>query len=227
MPGMHVLLLEDDLDLGKALTASLRTQGWAVTWWRCLRDAPTDLDEAGADCVVLDLGLPDGDGMARLQSWRKRGGRTPVIVITARGTLAQRLCGLDSGADDYLVKPFAVAELLSRVRAVNRRHAGQASDTWQVGQLTFNPASRQVSVAGQVLELSPREHHLLAELLKRPGAVVPKDRLAQRLEPLGEAVTFSALEVHLSNLRKKVGAQRIRTLRGLGYQWVVDPAEGA
>jgi two-component system response regulator BasR len=141
-----------------------------------------------------------------------------VIVITARATLEDRLAGLDGGADDFLIKPFATAELLSRLRAVLRRSARQASDVWQVGGLQIEPRRHEVRLDGALLDLSPREFHLLLELAREPGQVVAKSALAQRLAPLGEPLEYSALEVHLSNLRRKIGAERIHTVRGVGYR---------
>jgi two-component system response regulator BasR len=141
-------------------------------------------------------------------------------MITARSGLDVRLAGLDGGADDFIIKPFAMAELLSRVRAVLRRYAQQASSLWTIGQLQIDPRAYRVFLDGVELDLLRREFQLLQELAREPGTVVPKGILAQRLEPLGDALTFSLLEVHISNLRRKIGAQRIRTLRGIGYMLV-------
>lgn len=152
-----------------------------------------------------------------VRRWRGAGVTVPLLIITARAALADRLAGLDGGADDVLIKPFDTAELLSRMRAVLRRSARQASEVWTVGDLSIEPRSYQASLHGAPLELSPREFHLMMELAREPGVVVPKGALAQRLEPLGDAVDFGALEVHVSNLRRKIGAERIRTVRGIGY----------
>jgi DNA-binding response OmpR family regulator len=138
-------------------------------------------------------------------------------MITARSALNDRLAGLDGGADDFIIKPFAIAELVSRLRAVLRRYAQQASESWSIGELHIEPRAYRARLAGLALDLSPREFHLMLELAREPGAVVPKGLLAQRLEPLGDALDFSALEVHVSNLRRKIGAHRIRTVRGVGY----------
>ncbi|MBV8621067.1 MAG: response regulator transcription factor [Curvibacter sp.] len=214
---MHLLLIEDDLELGRALQAALKLEGFSCEWRRRVVDAPAVVDHQWVDCVLLDLGLPDGDGLDLLRQWRSRASAVPVIVITARSGLQERLEGLDSGADDFLVKPFAPAELVSRVRAVLRRYAKQSSEVWSIGGLDIEPRAHQVRLQGQVLDLSPREFQLLLELAREPGAVVPKGLLAQRLEPLGEAIEFSALEVHVSNLRRKIGPERIHTVRGVGY----------
>jgi len=214
---MHILLIEDDLDLGRALHSSLRLEGFSVQWLRRAADAPHQLDDGVVGCLLLDLSLPDGDGMALLARWRRQGHLTPVIVITARMDLHERLNGLDNGADDFLVKPFAIPELVARIRAVLRRYAKQASEVWTIGALALEPKRHLCRLHGETLNLSPREFQLLMELARDPGAVISKGQLAQRLEPLGDAVEFSALEVHMSNLRRKIGAERIRTVRGVGY----------
>jgi DNA-binding response OmpR family regulator len=214
---MHLLLIEDDLDLGPALQAALKVEGFSSEWRRRAADAPPRLDDAQFDCVLLDLSLPDGSGFDLLRRWRHAGGRTPVIVITARSALDDRLAGLDGGADDFVVKPFATAELISRIRAVLRRSARQASDSWTLGELVIEPRRHRVQLAGQAVALSQREFQILLELAREPGAVVAKSSLAQRLDPLGDPVDFAAIEVHVSNLRKKIGTERVRTVRGVGY----------
>lgn len=217
---MHLLLLEDDLDLGRSLQAAFRQQGFTCEWLRRAQDAPRALTEAAADCILLDLGLPDGSGLDLLTRWRRADASTPVIVITARTALQDRLAGLDGGADDVVLKPFAVPELVSRIHAVVRRSARQAHETWQFGELTLQPRARTAHLGGQPLALTGREFQLLTELAREPGAVVAKSRIAQRLAPLDEPVDAATLEMHVSNLRKKIGAERIRTVRGIGYQFV-------
>ncbi|MFO1253522.1 MAG: response regulator transcription factor [Inhella sp.] len=214
---MHILLFEDDLDLGQALLSALQLEAFSVQWLRRAADAPLKLDDPACSAVLLDLGLPDGSGLALLQRWRAAHSRTPILVITARGALDERLTGLDAGADDYLVKPFEIPELLARLRAVLRRSAAQAGETWQFGALALLPRRSQAQLEGQTLDLTPREYQLLLALAEGGGEVVDKATLAQRLEPLGEAVDTAALQVHLSNLRRKIGAERIGTLRGVGY----------
>ena len=214
---MHLLLIEDDLDLGRALQAAFRIEGFTSEWRRRAADAPSRIDEDGFDCVLLDLGLPDGSGFDLLARWRQHGDTTGVIVITAREAVEDRLRGLHGGADDFVIKPFVTAELVARIHAVLRRGARQASDRWTIGDLTIEPRKHAAACAGQSLSLSPREFQLLLELARDPGAVIAKNVLAQRMEPLGEPVDFSAIEVHLSNLRRKIGAERIRTVRGVGY----------
>jgi two-component system response regulator QseB len=214
---MHILIIEDDLDLGFALQQALRADGISSEWLRRVADAPRNFTGLSYDCILLDLTLPDGDGLGLLTRWRKDGVSLPVIIITARSELDDRLAGLDGGADDFIVKPFATAELVSRMRAVLRRYAQQASEVWSIGTLEIEPRRYAARIDGVALDLSPREFHLLLELAREPGKVVPKGTLAQRLEPLGDAVDFGAIEVHVSNLRRKIGAQRIGTVRGVGY----------
>ena len=217
MRAMHILLIEDDLDLGRALQAALRVEGLTSEWQRRVADAPRSVDGAQFDCVLLDLALPDGSGFGLLAQWRAQQCAVPIIVITARCAVEDRLAGLDGGADDFVIKPFATAELVARIRAVLRRSARQASERWVLGDLVIEPRRRHVERGGEKVDLSPREFQLLLELAREPGTVVPKGQLAQRLEPLREPLDFSALEVHVSNLRRKIGSASIRTVRGVGY----------
>jgi two-component system response regulator QseB/two-component system response regulator BasR len=214
---MHILLIEDDLDLGRALQSALKLEGLSSEWLRRAGDAPAVVDAASVDCVLLDLTLPDGSGFDLLERWRAQGNPVPIIVITARGAMEDRLRGLDGGADDFVIKPFATVELVSRIRAVLRRSARQTSERWTLGELTIEPRAHRVARAGEPLELSPREFQLLLALARDAGAVVPKGVIAQRLEPLGDPVDFASIEVHVSNLRRKIGAQAIQTVRGVGY----------
>lgn len=222
---MHLLLIEDDLDLGFALQKALKAEGISSEWVRRLRDAPITFNDVKSgqhfDCVLLDLSLPDGSGFDLLNHWRRAGMIVPIVVMTARSSLEDRLAGLDGGADDFIVKPFATAELISRIRAVLRRYSQQASDDWSFGELKIEPRRYRVSLSGIPIELSPREFRILVELAREPGTVVSKSVLAQRLEPLGDAVDFATIEVHMSHLRKKIGGDRIRTVRGVGYMLVV------
>jgi two-component system response regulator QseB/two-component system response regulator BasR len=195
----------------------LKVEGLTSEWLRRAVDAPATVDATTVDCVLLDLTLPDGSGFDLLTRWRGQGEQVPIIVITARSALEDRLEGLDGGADDFVIKPFATAELLSRIRAVLRRSARQASERWVMGELVIEPRRHCAQRDGEPLDLSPREFQLLLELAREPGAVVPKGVLAQRLDPLGEPMDFGAIEVHVSNLRRKIGAELIRTVRGVGY----------
>lgn len=217
---MHILIIEDDLDFGFALQQALKAEGISSVWLRRVADAPRSAIDPEFDCILLDLALPDGNGFDLLKRWRSNGVVLPVIMITARSGLDDRLAGLDGGADDFIIKPFAMAELLSRLRAVLRRYASQASALWTLGALQINPRSYQVWLDGIELDLLRREIQLLLELAREPGTVIPKGVLAQRLEPLGDALNYSLLEVHISNLRRKIGAQRVRTVRGVGYMLV-------
>lgn len=201
---MHILLVEDDMDLGGALQAALKVEGITSEWLRRIVDTPRSFDRTAFDCVLLDLSLPDGSGFDLLSRWRKQGNSVPIVVITARSALEDRLTGLDGGADDFLVKPFATAELISRIRAVCRRSAQQASDSWTFGDMCIEPRRFVAKING-------------VELASETGAVVPKGTMAKRLEPLGEAVDFATVEVHMSNLRRKIGAHRVVTVHGVGY----------
>lgn len=216
---MHLLIVEDDVDLGQALLSALRPEGFTCLWVRTVAAAGT-LPGEDIDCVLLDLALPDGSGIELLRRWRARHAAVPVIVITARSALEDRLAGLDGGADDFIVKPFAMAELVSRLWAVYRRTARQGGATWVIGELTLEPRAHLAWLRGEALALSAREFRLLLELARAPGVVVSKGALGQRLEPLGDPVDAATIEVHMSNLRRKVGAERIRTVRGVGYQLV-------
>lgn len=217
---MHILMVEDDLDLGRALLQGLKAEGITSEWLRRGADALHAADSGVFDCVLLDVTLPDGTGYDLLSRWRRAGMTMPVIIITARSALEERLAGLNGGADDFLVKPFATAELVARIRAVARRSAQQASEIWTFGELQIEPKRHEAQLAGEPLKLSPREFRLLLELSREVGTVVPKGVLAARLEPLGDPVEFGAVEVHVSNLRRRIGADRIRTVRGVGYMFV-------
>jgi len=215
---MHILLVEDDLDLGRSLQQSLRAEGLSSEWLRSAADARRFIAQHDYDCVLLDLALPDAFGLDLLREWRKAKLGVPVIVITARLGLEDRLAGLDGGADDFVLKPFIPKELASRIRAVVRRYAQQANSEWSAGSIRIDTRQHQVRVAGQAVELSPREFGILLELVRAGGAVVSKDELARRLQPLGDPVDFGAIEVHVHNLRRKVGSEAIRTVRGVGYR---------
>ena len=221
---MQLLLVEDDLDLGRSLTESLRGAGFEVEWVRRVADAERFVQRGGQDAVVLDLSLPDGHGLELLRRWRAAALQVPLIIITASTALGDRLQGLDEGADDFLVKPFAVQELVSRLHAVARRSARQAAAEWRFGALAIVPQRRECRLGDEPLALTPREFDILLTLARAAGDVVPKHRLAQALQPLGDAVDFAALEVHVHHLRRKIGGGRIRTVRGVGYALTDDEA---
>jgi DNA-binding response OmpR family regulator len=214
---MHVLLIEDDLDLGASLQQALRGVDITSEWLRTAADARRFAATGTYDCLLLDLGLPDGHGLDLLRAWRRAGLATPLIVITASDALDERLSGLDEGADDFIVKPFAVPELVSRLHAVTRRAAQQVASLWRVGDLSLDLRQRECRVDGVPVALSQREFDILAVLARAGGAVVAKHRLAQALAPLGEPLDFNAIEVHVHNLRRKVGTTRVKTVRGVGY----------
>ena len=214
---MHLLIIEDDLALGVALQKALKLEGMSSEWFRRCADLPHLPRDSDYDCVLLDLTLPDGSGMDLLRRWRTAGSSLPIIVITARTAIEDRLDGLDQGADDFVVKPFATEELVSRIRAVARRAARQSSGVWEFGDLRIEPHRHLVSNASGPIDLSLREFQLLVELARNCGDVVVKTTLAQRLNPLGDPLDAGAIEVHISNLRKKIGAEWISTVRGVGY----------
>ena len=218
---MKVLLVEDDLDLGNGVRIALTGQDTEVVWVRRLVDALHTLESMPCDLVLLDLGLPDGDGLALLRRLRRDRQTLPVLILTARDALEDRIHGLDSGADDYLIKPFALAELLSRVRALVRRSYGFEEDTVEVRGLSLHEPTRLVSVRGSAVELSRSEYELLAALLKRAGRVVTRHVLEEQVLPGQIGSESSVLDVHMSNLRRKIGEGYIRTVRGVGY--VIDP----
>jgi two-component system response regulator BasR len=217
---MHLLLVEDDLELGTEMLHALVARGFTNEWVRTARAALELVDDADSlfACAVLDLGLPDGEGLDVLKEWRRRGVRLPVIVLTARDALQARVSGLDAGADDYVIKPVEPEELVSRIRAVTRRAGGHTSSLWSVGSLQIDLNVREVRQHDKVVELSRLEFDVVAELARHAGQVVSKHRLVRALAPLGEPMEFNALEVHIHNLRKKMGADSILTVRGVGYR---------
>lgn len=215
---MRILLVEDDPMIGDSLRKGLRGEGFAVDWVQDGRSAELALDTTEYALVLLDLGLPKKDGLVVLQGWRRRGLTVPVLILTARDAVPDRVKGLDSGADDYLVKPFDLTELLARMRALLRRQAGRAQDIIMVGSLRLNPATREVEYQGQPVSLSTREFAVLRALLERPGAVLSREQLEERLYGWGEEVESNAIEVHIHNLRRKLSPHLIRTVRGVGYR---------
>ena len=214
---MRLLLVEDDRMIGESLRNALRGCGYAVDWVRDGRAADGTLATERFDLVLLDLGLPQRDGMDVLQALRARGDRTPVIVLTARDSLASRVQGLDAGADDYLVKPFELDELLARMRAVLRRHSGRAEPAIEVGGVSLDPATRTVSRDGVPLALSSREYAVLEALMLRPGAILSRAQLEDRLYGWGEELESNAISVYVHQLRRKLGEGFIHTVRGVGY----------
>ena len=215
---MRVLLVEDDTMIGRAMRQGLRDAGFTVDWVKEGSAADAALLHDQHDLVVLDLGLPGVDGRTVLDNARRRGNTVPILVVTARDAVAERIAGLERGADDYLVKPFDLDELVARARALLRRHAGNASLTLTVGDLALDPVRKLVTLAGQPVALSARELALLEALMQRPGAVLSRHQLEEAIYGWGEEVGSNAVEVHLHHLRRKLGAERIRNVRGVGYR---------
>jgi DNA-binding response OmpR family regulator len=223
---MRLLLVEDDPMLGASLKAGLQQDGHAVDWVRSASEARAAwliAPELAAtyDAVVLDLGLPDGSGVELLKSARARGVATPVLIATARDRIADRIAGLDAGADDYMVKPIDLDELAARLRALERRVAGRAAPTIELGRVTIDPAARKVTRNGMPIELTAREFALLLALARRPGVVLTRAQLAEALYGWNESIESNAVDVHVHHLRRKLGAGLIETRRGVGYRLAV------
>jgi DNA-binding response OmpR family regulator len=222
---MRLLLVEDDRMIGDSLRAALRLDGYAVDWVRDAAAAHATLASERFDLVLLDLGLPAGrggddaagDGLAVLRAVRARQDSTPVIVLTARDGVTDRVAGLDAGADDYLVKPFELDELNARIRAVMRRHSGRAQPVLSHGGVTMDPATRQVTKDGAPVLLSAREFAVLEALMQRPGALLSRAQLEDRLYGWGEEIESNAVSVYIHQLRRKLGADFIQNVRGVGY----------
>lgn len=219
---MRLLLAEDDAMIGAAVERGLAQDGFVVDWVRDGAAADTALREGVHDLLLLDLGLPRKAGLDVLAGLRARGDARPVLILTARDAVADRVAGLDAGADDYLVKPFDLDELAARIRALVRRRGGRAAPQVVHGDLVLDPATRAVTRAGVPVALSPREFALLEALLARPGAVLSRAQLEEKLYGWNEPVESNAVEVHLHGLRRKLGAEAIRNVRGVG--WSLAPA---
>jgi DNA-binding response OmpR family regulator len=214
---VQILLVEDDELLGSAVRSGLEAAGYTVDWLRDGRLAANALRDDEPDLLVLDLGLPGKDGLQVLRELRARGSDLPVLVLTARDTVDDRVGGLDAGADDYLVKPFDLDELTARLRAIARRRSGRAAPLIEHHGLIFDPAARTVTLDGEPVALAARAIAVLEALLERPGIPLSRERLEHILYGWGEGVESNAVEVHVHHLRKKLGRDRIRTVRGLGY----------
>ena len=215
---MRILLVEDDELLGDGIFAGLAQEGLAIDWVRDGRQAASALDGAAPyDAVVLDLGLPGLDGLQVLRGLRGGGNATPVLILSARGSVADRIAGLDTGADDYLAKPFDLGELKARLRALVRRPASQGDPVLRNGDLVLDPATHRVSLGGRPVELSPREFTVLHELLRNAGRVMSRAQLEAKVYGWGDEVESNAVEVFVHHLRRKLGSGRVRTVRGVGY----------
>lgn len=215
---MRLLLVEDDPLIGNGLQQGLQQEGLAVDWVQDGAAAAVALRTTSYGVLLLDLGLPNQDGLSVLRGLRQRDVTMPVIIITARDALPDRVAGLDSGADDYLVKPFALEELLARIRAVNRRHMGRPQTMLTAGALRLDPAQHRIWLHDQEVQVTPREFALLFELMQEPGAVLSREQLEDRLYGWNQEVESNAIQVQVYNLRKKFGPNVIRNVRGVGYR---------
>ena len=214
---MRALLAEDDGMIGEAVVSALKDASYAVDWVRDGEAACEALATHAYDIVLLDLGLPGKDGLAVLRLSRSQGAVTPVLVITARDAIDDRILGLDAGADDYIVKPFDIGELLARMRAVVRRKAGSPHPILSNGRIDLDPATHEVSFDGAPVRLTAREFALLRALLMRPGAILSRGELEDRIYGWGEEVESNAVEFLIHSLRRKLGADAIRNVRGVGW----------
>jgi two-component system OmpR family response regulator len=215
---MRVLLIEDDAILGGAIREQVAADGHAVDWLTHLAEAEPALRGVGYELILLDLMLPDGGGLHFLQQLRRRGDVTPVIILTARDQISDRINGLNAGADDYLVKPFNLAELSARIAAVSRRYAQNPNPLLTLGAIEIDLAARAVSRSGRAIDLTAREWALFEALLQRPGAILSKAQLEEQLYAFGAEVESNTIEALVSRLRKKLGHAAIETLRGVGYR---------
>ncbi len=214
---MRLLVVEDDRMIGESVRTALRQEGYAVDWVRDGADAEAALQAEPYDLILLDLGLPGKSGLDVLRTARAHGSAMPVLVVTARDAVGDRVTGLDAGADDYLVKPFDLDELLARVRALLRRPSGQREAVLRHGALALDPARHETTLGGALVRLTTREFALLRTLLQRPGMPFSRSRLEEAIYGWGEEVESNAIEVHVHALRRKLGAGWIRTVRGVGY----------
>lgn len=224
---MRVLLAEDDPMIGASVRRGLAQDGFAVDWVEDGRAALAALALRVHDALVLDLGLPRRAGLDVLTAMRREGDARPVLITTARDAITDRVAGLDAGADDYLVKPFDLDELAARLRALLRRGAGRAAPKISFGSLEIDPATRGVRLAGSPVDLSPREFTLLSALLARPGAILSRAQLEDKLYGWNESVESNTVEVHIHALRRKLGADVIRNVRGVGWMAAKPGADAA
>lgn len=215
---MRVLLIEDDAVLGAAVRDQIAADGHSVDWATRLDGASALLEAAAYDLILLDLMLPDGRGQPFLRALRGRGDITPVIILTALDQLSDRIDGLNAGADDYMVKPFDLAELSARLNAVARRYSGNPNPLLKLGDLEIDSAARSVERAGKPVALTAREWVLFEAFFQHPGQLLSKAQLEERLYSFDTEIESNTIEVHVSRLRKKLGREAIETVRGLGYR---------
>ncbi|WJM96112.1 response regulator [Pseudomonas defluvii] len=214
---MRLLLIEDDVSLGEGIYQALSRDGYTTDWIKDGSSALHSLLSETFDLAILDLGLPRMDGLEVLRRLRSSGSNLPVLILTARDATEDRIAGLDAGADDYLVKPFDLAELKARLRALMRRSAGRAQLRIEHAGISLDPVNHQVTYLGQPVSLTPKEYQLLYELLSPPGRVMTRERLTQLLYGWNDEAESNTLEVHIHHLRKKLSSDLIRTIRGVGY----------
>jgi two-component system, OmpR family, response regulator QseB len=214
---MRILLVEDDPQIGRGAQLGLNQLGYAVDWVRTGAEARTVLATHDYSAVLLDLGLPDIDGLVWLKEMRAQRYAIPVLIITARDQVADRIVGLDSGADDFIVKPFDLDEVAARIRAATRRATGRAVTTLRHRDIELNPASRSATVAGVAVQLTAREFAVLADLIEHAGQVLSREQLEASLYGWGDEVESNAIQVHVHHLRRKLGKDVIQTIHGIGY----------
>lgn len=214
---MRLLVVEDDAMIGHSLRTGLRQDGYSVDWVRDSAAAELATATTDYDAILLDLGLPGKGGLELLAHWRKQQNPVPVLIITARDSVAERILGLDTGADDYLVKPFDLDELSARLRALLRRRSGRATPVIEIGPLSLDPASHEVRLDGSEINLSAREFGILHALMENPGAPLSRSQIEDRLYGWQEEIGSNAVEVHIHALRRKLGSDWIRNVRGVGY----------
>jgi len=214
---MRILIVEDDPMIGASIRTGLRQDGYTADWAHDSSSAELAVATNEYDAILLDLGLPGRSGLDLLAQWRRKRNMVPILIITARDSVEDRIAGLDTGADDYLVKPFALNELAARLRALLRRRSGRATPVIEHGPLHLNPATHEVRLNGNPIKLSGREFALLHALLQAPGVPLSRSQLEDRLYGWEEEIGSNAVEVHIHALRRKIGSELIRNIRGVGY----------
>lgn len=219
---MRILLVEDDPELGRGLKASLENQGFAVDWVRDGKAAELEGQQDGYVAMILDLGLPLQDGQTTITRLRQKGVALPILVLTARDEIDDRLLALDGGADDYVVKPVDSRELAARIRALSRRLSGGVSPSINLRGVQLDPVRREVLQKNNFISLTTREFDVLHVLMSQPGRVFTRSQIEQQILSWGKEVESNAIEVHIHHLRKKLGEELIQTVRGVGYRWKND-----
>ncbi|MDE2431084.1 MAG: response regulator transcription factor [Burkholderiales bacterium] len=214
---MRILLVEDDQMIGEAVQLSLKQMGYVVDWVRDGLIAESVIGSEHFDLVLLDLGIPGKDGLAVLQHLRRQKSTIPVIIITARDSIQDRIKGLDAGADDYVIKPFVIEELAARLRSALRRSAGQTEPEIHIDNVVINPITHEVKLQDVPVQMSAREYAIIESLLLRPGAILSRAQLEERLYGWGEEIESNAVEVYIHSIRRKLGNQFIQNVRGVGY----------